>query len=100
MAAPHTPSTDMKFIFLLRNLGNPPFFAPLWDRNGPKRSNSHKRPCKRCDMTLVKSNSLREDFLAWQCRIRQIAMRQDGGRPSPGMRPRVLDTTEHEFASA
>ena len=35
--------------------------------------------------------SLRDEFLAWQCRIRQIAMRQDGGRPSPGMRPRLLD---------
>ena len=33
---------------------------------------------------------LRDRFLAWQCRIRQIAMRQDGGRPSPGMRPEVL----------
>jgi hypothetical protein len=35
--------------------------------------------------------SLRDAFLAWQCRIRQIAMRQDGGRPSPGMRPRLFD---------
>jgi hypothetical protein len=37
------------------------------------------------------AKNLREEFLAWQCRIRQIAMRQDGGRPSPGMRPRLLD---------
>ena len=36
------------------------------------------------------AKTLRDDFLAWQCRIRQIAMRQDGGRPSPGMRPRDL----------
>jgi hypothetical protein len=49
-------------------------------------------------MMRVKSNSLREDFIAWQCRIRQIAMRQDGGRPSPGMQPRVLDASEHELA--
>jgi hypothetical protein len=27
----------------------------------------------------------REEFLRWQCRIRQIAMRDDGGRPSRGM---------------
>jgi hypothetical protein len=51
-------------------------------------------------MTRVKSDRLREDFIAWQCRIRQIAMRQDGGRPSPGMRPRVLDASEHELAPA
>jgi hypothetical protein len=43
---------------------------------------------------------LRDDFLAWQCRIRQIAMRQDGGRPSPGMRPRLLDHSGVELAPA
>jgi hypothetical protein len=42
---------------------------------------------------------LRDHFLAWQCRIRQIAMRQDGGRPSPGMRPRVLDESGREMAA-
>ena len=31
----------------------------------------------------------RREFLGWQCRIRQRAVRQTGGRPSPGMRPRV-----------
>ena len=34
--------------------------------------------------------TLRERFLLWQCRIRQIAMRDDGGRPSEGMRPQIL----------
>jgi hypothetical protein len=29
----------------------------------------------------------RRAFLAWQCRIRQIAVRDHGGRPTPGMRP-------------
>jgi len=43
---------------------------------------------------------LRHDFLAWQCRLRQIAMRQDGGRPSPGMRPRLLDASGVELAPA
>ena len=33
----------------------------------------------------------RDSFLDWQCRIRQVAMREEGGRPSPGMRPRVLE---------
>ena len=44
------------------------------------------------------ADALRDHFLGWQCRIRQIAMRQDGGRPSPGHaaaraddgRPRVV----------
>jgi hypothetical protein len=31
--------------------------------------------------------TLRHSFLAWQCRIRQIAVREHGGRPTPGMRP-------------
>jgi len=44
--------------------------------------------------------SLRDEFLAWQCRIRQIAMRRDGGRPSPGMRPRLLDTSGRELSPA
>jgi hypothetical protein len=43
---------------------------------------------------------IRDHFLGWQCRIRQIAMRQDGGRPSPGMQPRVLSAAGHELSSA
>jgi hypothetical protein len=43
---------------------------------------------------------IRDRFLAWQCRIRQTAMREAGGRPSPGMRPRVLDTAGRELAAA
>ncbi len=35
--------------------------------------------------------ALRDQFLNWQCRIRQIAMRENEGRPTEGMRPRVLD---------
>jgi hypothetical protein len=41
---------------------------------------------------------IRDSFLAWQCRIRQIAMREHGGRPSPGMRPRVLDKAGRELS--
>lgn len=46
------------------------------------------------------AKDLRDQFLAWQCRIRQIAMRQDGGRPSPAMRPRLLDEAGREMAPA
>ena len=36
----------------------------------------------------------RRDFLGWQCRIRQLSVRQAGGRPTSGMRPRVSLTTD------
>ena len=51
-------------------------------------------------MSPVAADTMRAYFLGWQCRIRQIAMRQDGGRPSPGMRPRVLDAAGAEIAPA
>ena len=33
------------------------------------------------------NEELRDRFLRWQCRIRQIAMRTQGGRPTSGMTP-------------
>ena len=33
--------------------------------------------------------ALRDAFLGWQCRIRQLCVRQAGGRPTSGMRPEV-----------
>lgn len=43
------------------------------------------------------AEKVRDDFLHWQCRIRQIAMRDGAGRPSPGMRPAVLAEDETEL---
>ena len=43
---------------------------------------------------------LRDHFLGWQCRIRQIAMRKDEGRPSAGMRPRILTRDGRELSPA
>ena len=37
--------------------------------------------------TAVKT---RDAFLYWQCRIRQIAMREDQGKPSDGMTPEIV----------
>jgi hypothetical protein len=51
-------------------------------------------------MTRSKAKKMRDNFLAWQCRIRQIAMREQGGRPSPGMRPRLLDRAGRELMPA
>jgi hypothetical protein len=44
--------------------------------------------------------SIAEHFVAWQCQIRQLAMREEGGRPVPGMQPRVLDSSKLEMAPA
>lgn len=38
----------------------------------------------------LSNERLRAHFLGWQCRLRQHCMRNDGGRPSSGMRPRLL----------
>ena len=42
---------------------------------------------------------LRSHFLGWQCRLRQHCMRQDGGRPSTGMRPRVSSQAGNVLAA-
>jgi hypothetical protein len=44
------------------------------------------------------ATALRDEFVGWQCRIRQLSARQAGGRPSPGMRPRVLTPEGDELA--
>jgi hypothetical protein len=51
-------------------------------------------------MSSAAPDDLRTRFLGWQCRLRQIAMRQDGGRPSPGMRPRIVTRQGKEIAGA
>ena len=38
----------------------------------------------------TQAEGLQQRFLGWQCRLRQIAMRQGEGQPSDGMQPRVL----------
>ncbi|WP_374311271.1 hypothetical protein [Dongia sp.] len=43
---------------------------------------------------------LREDFLHWQCRLRQMAMREGGGRPSAGMRPVIFSRDDAQVAGS
>jgi hypothetical protein len=43
---------------------------------------------------------LREDFLHWQCRLRQMAMREGGGRPSAGMRPLIFSRDDEQVAGS
>ena len=47
---------------------------------------------------LSDGQDLREQFFAWQCRIRQMAMREDEGRPSPGMCPKLLSQNDEVLA--
>ena len=51
-------------------------------------------------LTHVVSQALRAEFIGWQCRLRQFAARQDDGRPSPGMRPRVASESGTELAAS
>jgi hypothetical protein len=41
-------------------------------------------------MKRLPDQAMRSAFLAWQCRIRQVAMREHGGRPLPAMQARTL----------
>ena len=40
-------------------------------------------------MEQINPEELRNQFIGWQCRIRQYSVRKDGGRPSPGMCPGI-----------
>ena len=42
------------------------------------------------------ADELRDHFLGWQCRLRQLAVRQGGGRPNAGMLPRVSSGAERD----
>jgi len=43
---------------------------------------------------------IQDHFLGWQCRVREYSMRQSEGRPSTGMRPRVVLEDGTEAAAA
>lgn len=40
--------------------------------------------------SVERVNEVRQNFLGWQCRIRQIVMREAGGQPSSGLQPRCI----------
>jgi hypothetical protein len=50
-------------------------------------------------LTQPAAQALRREFIGWQCRLRQLAARQGGGRPTSGMRPRVLTPDGDELAA-
>ena len=50
-------------------------------------------------LTRAASQALCAEFIGWQCRLRQLAARQDGGRPSAGMRPRITTPDGDELSA-
>ncbi len=50
-------------------------------------------------LTEPVARALRDQFMGWQCRIRQLAARESAGRPSPGMRPRATTLDGHEITT-
>jgi hypothetical protein len=42
--------------------------------------------------------ALRDHFVGWQCRVRQMSVRKNGGRPLDGMRPRVTTLDGEELS--
>jgi hypothetical protein len=51
-------------------------------------------------LTGPASQALRTEFIGWQCRLRQLAAREDAGRPSSGMRPRITTEDGEELAAS
>ena len=45
------------------------------------------------------ADALRDQFMGWQCRLRQLAVREAGGRPSSGMQPQVLSPDDDVLAT-
>lgn len=57
------------------------------------------KPRQHIGVSKTGSRKLRDRFLEWQCQLRKTAMREQGGRPSSGMCPRVLSETGEEQLS-
>jgi hypothetical protein len=57
-----------------------------------------RKPEDNVVLTQPAARALRDEFIGWQCRIRQLASRQAGGRPSAGMRPRVTTPAGDEMS--
>ena len=52
------------------------------------------------ELHLRDDDSIRAAFLNWQCRLRKRVLREQGGRPSPGMRPSVTLRDGGQISSA
>jgi hypothetical protein len=64
------------------------------------QTNLSKHSADERPLKSLTNNELRAYFLGWQCRIRQMSVRDYGGAPLPGMRPRLLARSGEELMSA
>jgi hypothetical protein len=57
---------------------------------------------RRANVVLTEpvAQALRDEFVGWQCRLRQLSVREGLGRPTSGMRPRVSTLEGAELAPA
>jgi len=53
-------------------------------------------PAREFPIDTTAPHPLREKFLKWQCRVRQIAMRETQGRPNDAVMPEVFLTCEDD----
>jgi len=50
-------------------------------------------------LTTPSAKTLRNHFFGWQCRLRQLSVRNASGRPTSGMRPDVVFAGEEQAAA-
>jgi hypothetical protein len=50
-------------------------------------------------LTRAAAQALRLEFIGWQCRVRQLAAREQGGRPTSGMCPRVSSDQQQTLSN-
>lgn len=48
----------------------------------------------------LQAETLKQSFLGWQCRLRQIAVREKDGRPTTGMMPQISLQNDGRFSNA
>ncbi len=68
---------------------------------GPAANNTGKPALNDTPVTPDRQDiPIRDAFLGWQCRIRQMAVREHAGYPLPGMRPRLRGPDGRVLAEA
>jgi hypothetical protein len=76
-------------------------FRPILTSLGQFQTNLSKGSNRlRGKMQPISNQALRDYFIGWQCRLRQMAMRDYGGQPLPGMQPRVTARSGRIIAPA
>jgi len=83
---------------LLRTLYVQSVFMARSDQGSIPQYLAFPSPYALLDPWVPNVSSIGDVFIAWQCRLRQKAIRQQGGRPLLGMRPRLMSPDGREIA--